>query len=631
MRRSLSSLAIAVASISFWQPALSNDGDSSASSDNASIIHETAIEDYQREHWSFTPLTRPSIPKVKHSEWAQNEIDYFILSKLERKQLTPVDEASKLTLLRRLKFDLIGLPPTLEDLNEFTGDTSIQAYEKLVDRLLASPGYGERWAQYWLDLARFAETDGFEHDKVRPQAWRYRQWVIDALNDDMPYSQFLAYQLAGDQIENGQHRIATTFCTAGPDMPDINEQDLRRHDKLNEITATIGSSLLGLQIGCAQCHDHKYDPISQADFYRLRAVFESAVPILKRDKPLEFLSQQSEPQTAFVYYRGELSGRGPKVSPAPPRIAQDGNSEIHFDAEEPRRAFVDWLFDPDNPLTARVIVNRIWQFHFGKSLCGNPSDFGVVAAEPSHPELLDYLATELLTKNWSIKDLHRKILTSATYRQASFGAERDSAIQHKIASNVASDAENQYYSRFPRRRLDGESIRDALLMISGQLNRESGGASVFPPLPEELKQTLLKGQWNVSQDASDHFRRSIYIFARRNLRYPIFEAFDRPDAGASCPQRNNSTTAIQSLHLLNGDLATTAAIQLRDRILGLENIKDFREQADRLWLIAFSRLPNSGEQEVIDSLLNTSEGSNAEKLLSLCLAVLNANEFIYID
>jgi hypothetical protein len=603
---------------------------------------ENPILDSDREHWSFQPIKRPKLPKVEQVNWPQTAIDSFILHKLEQRKLMPMPPADRNTLLRRLKFDLLGLPPTPAELLEFEQDDATDAYPRLVDRWLDSPAYGERWAQYWLDLARFAETDGFEHDKVREDAWRYRQWVIDALNQDLPYDQFVGLQLAGDLSERKEDAIATMFCLAGPDMPDINEQDLRRHDMMNEITSTVGAALLGLQLHCAQCHDHKFDPISQDDFFRLRGIFESAVPELKRDRPLGELAAQATAIAPWIYFRGELENRGPACEPRPPRIACSMDSHASFDTASPRRAFVDWLFTAENPLTARVIANRIWQHHFGQSLCENPSDLGVVADEPTHRRLLDWLACELRRNNWSIKQLHRTILLSATYQMASHpmashpnaNATDHQASRQTFALSLKSDPENEFYSRFPRQRLDGEIIRDALLFVSGQLNRDFGGPSVMPPLPVELAETLLPGQWKTSEIPADHNRRSIYVFARRNLRYPIFDAFDRPDAGASCARRDRSTTAIQALQLLNSDLAFTAATNLRDQLLQENSTTsswNTERLIERLFNITLSRRPTPAEIQKLTTILETDYAEFSNNVLSVCVAVLNSSEFVYVD
>ena len=556
-------LATALASFACGQASPANDQQLALT---ASLTEEP-ITDYDRDHWSFRPISRPSVPWVRQVDWPQTAVDFFILRPLEDAAMSPAPPADRATLLRRLKFDVLGLPPTPEEVVRFEQSSGPDEYRKLVEQMLSSPAYGERWAQFWLDLARFAETDGFEHDKVREGAWKYRQWIIDALNDDMPYDEFVRLQLTGDLTGRPQDAIATMFCLAGPDMPDINEQDLRRHDKLNEITSTIGAALLGLQMHCAQCHDHKYDPISQADFYRLRGVFETAIPAMKRDQPIIQLSTQPKAIAPWFYYRGELNARGPEVRPRPPRIACAAGSSECLEGPNARLALASWLFDKDNPLTARVIANRVWQQHFGRSLCENPSDFGVIADGPSHPKLLDWLASELRASNWSLKHLHRMVLLSATYQLASHASPGDSQSRFAWRRAREQDPDNVLYGRFPRKRLEGEAIRDALLAVSGTLNRQYGGPSVRPPLPPELLTTLLKGQWKTSENPADHVRRSIYVFARRNLRYPIFEVFDRPDAGASCARRDRSTTAIQSLLMLNGELVVQSAQHLRDRLL----------------------------------------------------------------
>ncbi len=630
-------------------------------------IVERPITDADREHWAFRPVVRPALPAVKDGAWPRGGIDAFILAKLEEQGDVPARPANRATLLRRLAFDLAGLPPSPDDLAAFESDQRPDAWERVVDRLLASPAYGEQWAQHWLDLARFAETDGFEHDKVRSQAWKYRDWVIAALSADLPYDAFVQQQIAGDQgsgfrvregeavasqtsaeprsanpqsaLRNPQFAIPTAFCLAGPDMPDINDQVERRHNLLNELTATVGSALLGLQMGCAQCHDHKYDPISQADFYRLRAVFESAVPPLKRDVPYNFLAEQKDAPAARFWVRGDHRRPGVEVPPAFPRIAtprrsvSEGVAANDADPSLARRVsvrsqFADWLFTADNPLTARVLANRLWQHHFGRGIFDTPSDVGLINAGPTHPELLDWLAVELRDGGWAIKRMHRRIVSSATYRQA----------------------------QAPRR-LDGEAIRDAMLAAAGLLTSDRGGPGVMPPLPPELVGTLLKGQWQESPDEADHYRRSIYVFARRNLRYPIFEAFDRPDANASCPVRNRSTTAPQSLVLLNSEFSLLAARHLAGRILRSQEPKNQEPSASiaQLYLLALARRPTEGERSSLTKFLSQqrerlaaearprgelalptdcSESADpyaAAALVDACLALLNASEFLYVD
>jgi hypothetical protein len=595
---------------------------------DATPIIETPISAVDREHWAFRPVVQPSLPPVTDSAWPRNAIDSFILAKLEKEGLSPAKEASRATLLRRLSFDLRGLPPLPEELAAFESHERPDAYERLVDRLLASPAYGERWAQHWLDLARFAETDGFEHDKVRPQAWKYRDWVVAALNADLPYDEFVTQQVAGEPL-------ATTFCLAGPDMPDINDQMERRHNLLNEVTATVGSALLGLQMGCAQCHDHKYDPISQADFYRLRAVFESAVPPLKRDVPVNMLAEQKHAEPARFWIRGDHRRPGVEVLPGFPRIADSGvaggersstpadRGRASLDPSHPRSSLAKWLVADENPLTSRVMVNRLWQHQFGRGIFDTPSDVGLVNAGPTHPELLDWLAAELREGGWALKRMQRRMVNSATYRQMSAS-----------------------------RRLDGEAIRDAMLSAAGLLVSDYGGPGVMPPLPPELTGTLLKGQWIESPDEADHYRRSIYIFARRNLRYPIFEAFDRPDANASCAVRGRSTTAPQSLLLFNSEFSLLAARHLAGRVL---QHQEPASQIEHLYLIALSRRPTEREtqamtkffaeqherlsdearpREVLALPIDCPEAADpyaAAALVDACLAIFNTSEFVYVD
>lgn len=612
-------------------------------------ISEAALTDADRDHWAFRPVVRPPVPAVKASEWPRGEVDAFILSRLEKADLTPTPEADRATLLRRLSFDLTGLPPTIAEVDAFESDASPDAYERQVERLLSQSSYGERWGQHWLDLARFAETDGFEHDKVRANAWKYRDWVIAALNDNLPYDRFVQLQLAGDEQGEAQ-AVATMFCLSGPDMPDINDQFERRHLMLNEMTSTVGAVFLGLQVGCAECHDHKYDPVSQADFYRLRAVFETAVPELKRDAPYSQLKALRTANPARFWIRGDHRRAGPKIEAAFPRIAsRKAIGDVPADGASPRSALAQWLTRSDNPLTARVIVNRIWKHHFERGLFDTPSDVGLLNAEPTHPELLDWLASEFQSHGWDLKWLHRELVTSSTYRQAG----RASAADGDWERRRQLDPDNALYSRGHRRRLDAESLRDAMLQVAGVLTDERGGAGVMPPLPPELVETLLKGQWTVSPRASDHDRRSIYLFARRNLRYPVFEVFDRPDANASCAARNRSTTPIQSLLLLNSALSLRAAQHLAGEVIS-ESTQP-TERVNQLFRRTFARRPTAEETERLLRFVATERASlekDQRRVSSLalplgvdtnedpyaaaawveaCLAMLNASEMVYVD
>ncbi len=615
---------------------------------------EPALTDSDRDHWAFRPIAKVTPPAVKDVAWVRNPIDQFILAVLERKNLRPMPEARRQTQIRRLAFDLTGLPPAEAEVQAFRHNTHVDAYERLVERLLSHNAYGERWAQHWLDLARYAETDGFEHDKVRASAWKYRDWVIRSLNADLSYDQFITRQLAGDLLPGGDDAIATYFCLAGPDMPDINSQDERRHELLNDLAGTVGSVLLGLQLGCAQCHDHKYDPISQGDFYRLRAFFQPAVHV-KKNQSVSVLDQRNQAETFHVMIRGSWNRPGAKIQPAFPRIANP-TGRVCDNERSKRIELVDWLMAPDHPLTARVIVNRMWHFHFGHGLCRTTSDFGIIGDNPTHPELLDWLAKELMQSGWSLKHLHRLIVTSATYRQAGrpgdvADADQRAASRDRLATAMKQDDDNYWMSRFPRRCLEGELIRDAMLASAGILNRDMYGEGVRPPLPPELTSTLLKGQWKVSPQVADHYRRSVYVFARRNLRYPIFDAFDRPDANASCPNRNRSTTAPQSLVLLNSRFSLQMARATAGRLL--DEATEPEELVRRAFIVMLGRPPEAielerslaflakqqqlAERDWVDGKVPIPRPAESvdprlgQALVDFCLAMFNTNEFVYVD
>ncbi|QDU38126.1 hypothetical protein Mal4_24480 [Maioricimonas rarisocia] len=614
--------------LSMWGVALATDA-----------AGELPITEADRDYWAFRPIERPPVPAVINPGWCRTPIDFFVLAGLQEEELEPVGPAKREALLRRVTFDLTGLPPTPAEQAAFLADESHTAYETVVERLLASPAYGERWAQHWLDLVRFAETDGFEHDKVRPQAWRYRDWVIAALNADMSYDEFIARQLAGDLLapDDADAQIATGFLLCGPDMPDINLREERRHNFLNDMTANVGEVLLGLQFGCARCHDHKADPISQLDFYRLRAFFE---PIdLFADHPLPGVVKDGEAVRArvvrngkgesnsFLWIRGDFRRRGPRVQPAYPRVVNEEGDEVEpgSDVTDRRLALVEWLTDPSNPLTARVIVNRVWQHHFGTGLSPTPSDFGLMGIGPSHPELLDWLSADLVASGWSLKRLHRQIVMSSTYRLASRpDTDTDRARWNRL---VESDSANDLLGRGPRRRLEAEAIRDAMLAVSSTLNDKRGGPGVRPPLPPEVVVTLLKNQWPVTKDEAEHNRRSIYLFVRRNLRFPFLEVFDKPDTNLSCAQRSETTIAPQALHLLNSDFSLECARHLAARLVETDGTD--HERIEQCYALVLGRIPGPAELAAAEAFLGQQPGR--DDWTDFCLAMFNLNEFVYLD
>ncbi|WP_395749957.1 DUF1549 and DUF1553 domain-containing protein [Prosthecobacter sp.] len=547
------------------------------------VKDERPIKAEDKEHWAFKPL-QPAPEKTG-------------IDDLAKPASQPADPA---TLIRRLTFDLTGLPPTPEEVTAFTREHiqhPASSIEHLATRLLASPRYGEHWAQWWLDLARYADTDGFEYDAERNRAWQYRDWVINALNSDMPFDAFVQHQIAGDLMGD---EVATGFLFACPDMPDLNNQDERRHVLLNDIATTVGSVGLGLTVGCAQCHDHPYDPISQADFYRLRAFFDNTV-LTKNSKPLgpavRVFTEGIPASTVFV--RGDFKRPGPAIQPAFPRV---------FGATPPqadRLALAQWLTSKDNALFLRTMANRLWQQHFGTPLAAIPGDLGHQGEAPTNPALLDWLAAELPRQNWSLKKLHRVIVMSKAYQQ-------------KAAQPI---------------RLTGEMLRDSMLSISGQLNLKTSGPGVKLPLPKEIASTLLKNQGESTKDVTEHTRRSIYTFARRNLRNPLFELFDRPDAQMSCARRNASTTAPQSLMLLNSEFTHGIAAKLATD-LNQQHGSDATALITAATLRCLSRNPTQQELAIGQKFLQKQTVLTPgfrEALADYCLALLNSNEFVYLD
>lgn len=610
------------------------------------ITEEPPLTQTDRDYWAYQPVVRPTVPAVVDDRWSRNSIDKFVLAKLQEKALQPVEAADRMTLLRRVTFDLTGLPPTIDEQREFAAAEDLDSgWQRVLDRLLTSPAYGERWAQHWLDLVRFAETDGFEHDHVRPEAWRYRDWVVRALNSNLPYDQFLTLQLAGDEVapDSLDAQLATGYLLAGPDMPDLNSQDERRHIYLNAMTANVGEVVLGLHLGCAECHHHKVDPISQHDFYRLRAFFETID--LFPEKPKSEVNDTDEPAekprrkfpkervvwnregatpASHLWVRGDFRRPGPELTAAFPRVLAR-NASPKADALNRRTQLAQWLTSRQNPLTARVMVNRVWQHHFGVGLRPTPSDFGWMGEEVSHPELLDWLAVEFMESGWDLRELHRLMLSSATYQLASVPKTSEGLAAWQKLREV--DPVNHWLGRMNRQRLEGEIIRDSLLAMSGELNRKSGGPGVRPPLPPEVASTLLRDQWPVTEDLAEHTRRSIYLFSRRNLRLPLLEVFDKPDTNLSCARRAQSTIAPQALHLLNSEFVRERARQLAACLEG--SASDTASRVTLLYQIVLSRTPDKTEQSAAQEFLTDSTPDSA--WVDLCHALLNLNEFVYVD
>jgi hypothetical protein len=638
-----------------------------------------ADDDYNRSHWSLQPrgaVVPPEVVEPVDHAWARNEVDAFIIARLRQSGLQPAPEADRTTLIRRLYFDLIGLPPTPAEIDAFLADASPAAYENLVDRLLASPRYGERWGQHWLDVVHYAETEGFEYDNYLPGVWRYRDWVIDSFNADKPYDEFVRAQVAGDELASADRAllVAAGFYRLGPVRRNAGNQEVAgsRNEVLTEMTNSIGSVFLGLTVGCARCHDHMFDPFLQTDYYRLEAFLaathEHNVPLasdseqaawqqrtdeikaeIKRVQqemakmpagervelearlkqldhqlppPLDAIctvtNNQPQRTPVRVLERGNWDKPGQAVAPrVPGALLPDGAPELPADVPNPRTRLAEWLVDPANPLTARVIVNRLWHYHFGRGIVATPNDFGVNGDAPSHPQLLDWLGNRLVAGGWRLKALHRLLVTSSTYRQSGHSP--------GLARGVEIDPENRLLWRFPRRRLEAEEIRDAMLAVSGKLNLKAGGPSVVVPVEADLIDLLYKpSQWETTADRNEHDRRSVYLLAKRNLRLPFMEVFDQPDAQISCARRESSTHAPQALELLNGRLSNELAESFAER-LAREASGDARRQVELAYRLAAGREPSERERTLATEFLAR------HPLREFALAMFNLNAFLYVD
>jgi len=579
---------------------------------------EVTAED--RQFWSFQPIARPAVPAVKHADAIRNPVDAFVVRRLEEQGLAPSSPAGRRELIRRLSFDLLGLPPAPEDVDRFMADDSAEAFERLVDDYLSRPEYGERWGRHWLDLVRFSQTNGYERDDEKLHAWRYRDYVIQSLNEDKPYDQFVREQLAGDELDQvtDAGRIALGFYRLGvwDDEPD--DQRQAEFDELDDMLSTTGSVFLGLTIGCARCHDHKFDPIPQDDYYSLLAFVRNVKPFTKPGKEAEgviFASlegggqaltvfDRAEPLPTQVLARGSAATPGKEVEPRFPKVLsadpagdlwKTATVEEKGTAAGRRRALADWIASERNPLTARVIVNRLWHYHFGRGIVDTPNDFGHTGTPPTHPDLLDYLAGELIAHEWRLKPLHRLIVLSATYRQSS-------AADNTMA--LAIDPGNTLLWRQNLRRLEAEAIRDAILATSGSLNPQMTGRGIFPALPPEVLATQSQpGRgWDQSSPA-ERARRSVYIFSKRTLGVPILETFDQASADSSQARRNTTTIAPQALILLNSAF-TDGEAQAFARRLQREAGADPAAQIERAFRIALGRKPTPRERQTALSYLD---------------------------
>jgi Protein of unknown function (DUF1553)/Protein of unknown function (DUF1549) len=729
-----------------------------------------------RPHWAYQPVQDPAIPHVKQQDWLRTPVDAFVLAKMEAKRVQPSPEVDRGAFIRRATLDVWGLIPTPEEVAAFVNDASPDAYEKLVDRLLASPRYGERQARRWLDLVRYADSAGFQNDQTRPNIYRYRDYVINSFNTDKPYSRFIEEQIAGDELAPGNQEAltATGFLALYPDNSNSRDLVQKKYQITTDITDTIGTAILGSTVACGRCHNHKSDKFTQKDYYSLQAFFantaisekfpaatgeaelqyqaardkyDAAVKPIRaerkaiidsvRDKALDNYVGRYLPDSRESYYKpkdqwnaldrwvnhrfdivltdallstylrymsegmkdakdydpsygekwqryrklGEEQRKFDKLRPtkgsdtvtgatelghsdAPPTyVFFGGNHERPLEEVQPafpeayanekpdikptatssgrRLALAKWLGSETNPLTARVYVNRVWNEYFGKGIVVTVSDFGRAGDRPTNPELLDYLAHKFVSDGWSVKKLHREILLSSVYRQSS-------APREEIAS---ADPDNKLLAVFPRKRLDAEQIRDSLLAAAGRLDDTVGGPSVFPPVPANLNAGAF---WEVSRDQQDFNRRSLYIFTRRSVPYPMLENFDMASAQQAHSQRDVTTTPLQALTLINNDVVFQWSQALAGRVIR-EAGSDESAQLDRLYEILFARKPDEVEKALLDAFLDrhvkviadkaagdkpsialpvaagikVADPLRASAFVDLVHTVVNSNEFIY--
>lgn len=683
-----------------------------------------------KKHWAFIPPQKKTVPQPNQAQWVKNPIDAFILSRLEQKGLSPAPPANRGTLIRRVYFNLTGLPPSPEEVDQFVNDSSPDAYVKLVDRLLASPRYGERWARHWLDLVRYADTNSFERDGIKPNAWRFRDYVIKSFNQDKPYSQFIKEQLAGDELDEvtPETIIATGYYRLGLWDDEPADPLLNYYNELDDIVSTTSQVFLGLTLNCARCHEHKIDPIPHQDYYRFLAFFHGLnsygirsdqlsynqtdittpeiaemhtkldaqkndlkkkmhqmeqVAIKKmsgvdqrrsetreRDKLLkeklnQYLEMEQqkvyqtlqnkmkhveeqrkktppremalsvskslrEPRETFVLLRGNPNVRGEKVQPGFPELFGVTEASIPPVTKDQqtsgrRRVLAEWIANEDNMLTSRVIVNRIWQHHFGRGIVQSPNNFGQLGVPPTHPELLDWLALEFVKGGQKFKSLHKLIMMSNTYQMSVQFSEKAAAV----------DPANNLFWRFNMRRLSAEEVRDSILAVNGRLNLKMYGPGIYPQISKEV----LQGQsrpgegWRNSSE-EERARRSVYIFVKRSLITPLLFNFDFADTDSSCAVRFVTTQPAQALGMINGSFVNKQAEYLADRVIKdvKSNHSSFVKKAIRL---AYGRQPLMGEVEagvqLIDTLVKKHSLKEKQALNYFCLTILNRNEFMYLD
>ncbi|MDP7050820.1 MAG: DUF1549 and DUF1553 domain-containing protein [Verrucomicrobiota bacterium] len=570
--------------------------------------------------WAFEPLRKVAVPTEE-----KHPIDGFVRQRLAKAGLTPSEPATPKAMVRRLHYDLIGLPPRPEVVLAFERNPTTDAYLKLVDELLASQSYGERWARHWLDVARYGESNGFEYNEPRRNAWPYRDWVIKAFNTDMPYDEFVRMQLVGDVLKPDQEGAAAVgFLVAGMHntvLPaNIVLKQQARADELGEMMGVVGQSFLGLTIQCARCHDHKVDPISTEEYYSFAAAFNGVnhgERSIKGASPKKmFTVKAGKPAVMRVHLRGNAGKLGDEVMPAAVSAVRGMQTDLKLTSSSPdaerRMAIADWITHRNNPLFNRVIVNRIWHWHFGRGLVSTPSDFGSSGTRPSHPELIDWLAGWFRDNGYQLKVLHRLIVTSATYRQSA-GVN---------ATAMQMDRDNRFLWRFSPRRVEGEVLRDSLLFVSGALNLQQGG-----PGFEDVKEIHFNaGRYYhpIVREGSEFDRRTIYRFTPRGGRDSLLDGFDCPDPSTTTPVRTVTTTPLQALSLRNSPFIWRLAKYLSKRLKD-EVGEDPAAQVEQAWLLCLGRIPDNDERQRAVGLVRE------HGMAALARVLFNSGEFVVIE
>jgi hypothetical protein len=612
------------------------------------MLFLTKTSAYGDELWALQPVKKPQSPQVREVD----PIDALVSVKRASQDLQAARPASPSTLIKRLHFDLTGLPPSFEDIKNFRENFSRASYTSLVDRLLESEQFGERWARHWLDVVRFAETNGYERDAVKPNVWKYRDWVVRSFNDDMPYNDFVKAQLAGDELENRDESsiVATGMLRLGTWNDEPNDPHEYKYERLEDMVDVVSTAFLGLTVKCARCHDHKFDPIPQRDYYRLAAAFWPGA-IEPRDRKLMggpssdelgikdvfgWTDIRTNPPDFHLLIKGDPHQLGEVVQPGHLSLVPNLDKPLRTPppstrGTQRRLQLAEFITAPNNPLTTRVIVNRVWQQLIGHGIVRTPNNFGAKSDTPSHPELLDYLAADFIESGWKIKHLIRKIVLSKVYQQASVHR------LEKRQSNV--DSSNRLLWKMNRRRVDAESLRDRLLSITGELDLRVGGPSFYPVMPSEVLAGFSQKEkaWKESPE-KERNRRSLYMITKRNLLWPLMTAFDFPNTELPCGNRDVTTVAPQALSLMNNTFIHERSQRLANNII--KSSQQIDEQIQLIWRLIFGRDPSSLEkklakghitQQTAHFTAHSAQNPGLLALASCCHSLINSNEFMYVD